>query len=98
MNSEHAKGLIDIKLLEDKKLKEQVSRNYSEISSEEYKFDRIETEVKYLKMLKKENILECYRSAMLNNNTQCIIAVEGNLILGRSIRDVRYRPIRDVYF
>ena len=72
--------MIDIKLLEDKKLKEEVSRNYSEIASQEYRFDRVETEVKYLRCLKKRDIVDCYEKNILNNKTQFIIAIEGEVL------------------
>ena len=63
--------------MEDKKLKQVVMRNYAEIASEEYRFDRLETEVKFLNSLAKADMVTAYTEHILNNNRQLLIAVEG---------------------
>lgn len=77
--SEHKYGLIDLKSTEDNKLKQIVQRNYSEISSEDYRFDRLELEIKYLKEMKKNEIVRTFEKFIEKNPTLLVIAVEGNL-------------------
>ena len=76
--SEHKYGLIDLKSTEDNKLKQIVQRNYSEISSEDYRFDRLELEIKYLKEMKKNEIVRTFEKFIEKNLTLLVIAVEGN--------------------
>lgn len=76
--SEHKYGLIDLKSTEDNKLKQIVQRNYSEISSEDYRFDRLELEIKYLKEMKKNEIVRTFEKFIEKNPTLLVIAVEGN--------------------
>ena len=76
--SEHKYGLIDLKSTEDNKLKQIVQRNYSEISSEDYRFDRLELEIRYLKEMKKNEIVRTFEKFIEKNPTLLVIAVEGN--------------------
>lgn len=51
-------SLIKIKLVADNELKDEVSRNWGEITCEEYIFDRHKREVECLKTFTKDTILE----------------------------------------
>lgn len=66
-----------MKSTEDNKLKQIVQRNYAEISSEDYRFDRLELEIKYLKELKKNEIVRTFEKFIEKNPTLLVIAVEG---------------------
>ena len=68
-----------MKSTEDNKLKQIVQRNYSEISSEDYRFDRLEMEIKYLKELKKNEIVRTFEKFIEKNPTLLVIAVEGKI-------------------
>ena len=57
-----------------------MQRNYAEISSEDYRFDRLELEIKYLKELKKNEIVRTFEKFIEKNPTLLVIAVEGEFI------------------
>jgi len=70
-------GLIELKSQDDNKLKEIVSRNYAEMSSEDYKFDRLETEIWHLERMKKKDVVHCFDKFIEKNENRLIMAVEG---------------------
>jgi len=76
--SEHRAGLIEAKSADDTKLKQLFDRWNSEIASEDYRFDRIETEIEYLRDIEKDEILNAFETGILNNNRSLIMAIEGN--------------------
>lgn len=78
---EHARNsLIKAKLIPDVQLKDEVSRNWEEIVTEQYVFDRIYQEVEILRRISRENIIEFYHKYALDD--QCArklsIQVRGN--------------------
>merc|ERR1712130_755204 len=64
---EHRAGLIESKSADDTKLKQQYDRWNSEITSQNYRFDRIETEIKYLEGIEKEDVLNAFNQTVLAN-------------------------------
>ena len=69
--------MIESKSADDTKLKQQYDRWNSEISSQNYRFDRIETEIKYLEEIEKEDVLSAFNKTILANQKTLIVAVEG---------------------
>lgn len=71
-------SLAKIKLTEDNKLKDEVQRNWAEITADEYEFDRTQKEVQYLSTITKEQLLEFYRLHHGNNERKLSVQVIGN--------------------
>ena len=69
--------MIELKSTDDNKLKQIVDRNYAEISSEDYRFDRLATEIKLLKGITQAEVLKCYEDSILYNKKIFILAIEG---------------------
>ena len=75
--SDYQNGLIELKSQEDNKLKQIVQRNYAEISSEDYKFDRLETEIWHLERLKKKDVVSYFDKYIEKNKRCLVVAIEG---------------------
>lgn len=71
-------SLAKIKLTEDNKLKDEVQRNWAEITADEYEFDRIQKEVYYLSTISKQQLLEFYLTHFGNNERKLSVQVIGN--------------------
>lgn len=73
-------SLSKIKLHEDNKLSEEVVRNWAEITSDEYEFDRNQKEVDCLATITKEQLLEFYRNHSGDNERKLSVQVIGNAL------------------
>lgn len=71
-------SLSKIKLNEDNKLSEEVQRNWAEITTDEYEFDRPHKEVEHLSTITKEQLLEFYRSHYGNVERKLSVQIIGN--------------------
>lgn len=71
-------SLAKIKLNEDNKLSEEVDRNWGEITSDDYEFERPDKEVECLPMISKDVLLQFYRSHYGENERKLSIQVVGN--------------------
>lgn len=71
-------SLAKIKLTEDNKLKDEVQRNWAEITSDEYEFDRTQKEVQYLCTITKEQLLEFHRTHYGNGERKLSVQIIGN--------------------
>lgn len=71
-------SLAKIKLNEDNKLSEEVQRNWAEITTDEYEFDRPHKEVECLSTITKEQLLEFYRTYYGDNERKLSVQVIGN--------------------
>lgn len=72
-------SLAKNKLNEDNKLGEEVQRNWAEITTDEYEFDRVHKEVEYLSTISKAQLLEFYRTHCdLENQRKLSVQVIGN--------------------
>lgn len=74
---EFANSLIALKQQDDNKLRQVVSRNYVEISSEDYKFDRLEVDCWHLERLKKKDVVSFFDKFIEKNKKTLIVAIEG---------------------
>lgn len=63
---------IRLKKLMDLELSTEVERNFLEIGSEEYLFDRSEREIEFLEQVTKQNLLEFYENHLTPANTKNI--------------------------
>ena len=77
MSKDYQTGLIELKSQDDNKLKQIVSRNYAEMSSEDYKFDRLETEIWHLERMKKKDVVQFFDKFIEKNENRLIVAIEG---------------------
>lgn len=68
------KSLIDQKTEPDKELSVEVTRNWSEISSGRFEFDRLQKEAAALLLVSKEDLLECWRQLYSGNGRRMLIA------------------------
>lgn len=71
-------SLAKVKLTEDNKLKDEVQRNWAEITTDEYEFDRTQKEVQYLSTITKEHLLEFYRMHYGDAERKLSVQVIGN--------------------
>lgn len=71
-------SLIKSKLSQDLELKQEVSRNWAEITTSDYIFDWIEKEVEILKTLTKTELLEFYKKYSNEENRKLSIQIIGN--------------------
>lgn len=71
-------SLAKIKLNEDNKLSEEVDRNWGEIISDDYEFERPEKEVECLATITKDILLQFYQSHYGENERKLSIQVIGN--------------------
>jgi insulysin len=72
--SVYIKGLLDNKLEPDKLLATETSRNWNEISSGRYQFDRIPREARVLLEIRKEDLLTFWDSYFLPANRRMLIS------------------------
>lgn len=72
-------SLVKIKLSEDNKLGEEVSRNWNEIESGEYNFDRLHKEVEAVSTISKSQLLEFYRTHYGENERKLSVQIIGNV-------------------
>lgn len=73
-------SLIKVKLNEDNKLSEEVTRNWAEVTSDEYEFDRPHKEVEQLERITKDQLLEFYQLHRGNSECKLSIQVIGNAL------------------
>ncbi|XP_031625679.1 nardilysin-like [Contarinia nasturtii] len=73
-------SLSKIKLNEDNKLSEEVTRNWAEITTDEYEFDRQHKEVDYLSTITKAQLLEFYRTYYGNAERKLSVQIIGSTI------------------
>lgn len=67
------------KLNEDNKLSEEVQRNWAEITTDEYEFDRMHKEVEFLSTITKAQLLDFYRTHCdAENQRKLSVQVIGN--------------------
>lgn len=59
-------------------MKQLFDRWNAEITSGDYRFDRIETEIKFLEVIEKDDIIAAFESGIIQNCHALIVAVEGN--------------------
>lgn len=71
-------SLAKIKLNEDDKLSEEITRNWAEITTEDYQFDRHYKEVDSLSKVSKSDLLEFYRAHYGDNQRKLSVQVIGN--------------------
>lgn len=71
-------SLAKIKLNEDNKLSEEVQRNWAEITTDEYEFDRPHKEVEYLTSITKDQLLEFYKAHRGESERKLSVQVIGN--------------------
>lgn len=68
-------SLIKIKLTDDNDLKDEMNRNWTEITTEEYLFDRIDKEVNVLQTITQKEFLQFYHEIYYNNHRKLMIQV-----------------------
>lgn len=71
-------SLAKIKLNADNKLSEEVQRNWAEITTDEYEFDRPHKEVEYLSTITKQQLLDFYRAYSGEAERKLSVQVIGN--------------------
>lgn len=69
-------SLIKIKLTDDNDLKDEINRNWSEITTDEYLFDRVDKEVTALQAITQEEFLEFYLRIYNDNHRKLLIQVK----------------------
>lgn len=78
-------SLIKLKALPDTELKEEIQRNWTEITEEEYIFDRRFREIEHLKRLSKEDVIEFYKNIISKEMKRKLsIQVMGDEVLNES--------------
>lgn len=71
-------SLAKVKMNEDNKLSEEVSRNWSEITTDDYEFSRREREVECLTNVTKEILLQFYQTHLGEHERKLSVQVIGN--------------------
>lgn len=71
-------SLAKIKMTEDNKLSEEVQRNWAEITTDEYEFDRPQKEVDHLSTVTKKQLLEFYKITCGDAERKLSVQVIGN--------------------
>ena len=74
MFSEHRDGLLYAKHSNDEDFEEW----NAEITKGEYRFDRVDTEAFFLKRINKEEVIEVFKSSIVENKKIVLVVVEGN--------------------
>lgn len=72
-------SIVKNKLSEDNKLSEEVNRNWSEIDSNYYDFNRFEKDVEALSTITKNHVLEFYRNHYGENQRKLSVQVIGHV-------------------
>jgi len=75
---EHRLGLIESKSADDTKLKQLFDRWNAEITSGNYRFDRLETEIEFLDEIEKKDVVKALDDGILKNKRSLVVAVEGS--------------------
>lgn len=73
-------SLIKLKALPDTELKEEMQRNWTEITEEEYLFDRRFREIEHLKKITQADVIEFYKN-LIQNKRKLSIQVIGDEVL-----------------
>lgn len=71
-------SLAKLKLTADVKLSDEITRNWSEITTEDYQFDRHSREVEWLSRVTKAELLEFYAAHYGSNQRKLSVQVIGN--------------------
>nr|CAB3255185.1 insulin-degrading enzyme [Phallusia mammillata] len=75
---EHVDALDALKKVDDTQLEEEVNRNWDEILSRDFVFDRLKREIKELETVTHRDVLSLYESIVLSQPRQLTIQVRGN--------------------
>lgn len=78
---QYKESLMKIKLTEDNNLSEEVCRNWTEITTIEYAFDRAAKEVECLKSITKSEFLDFYEKHLLENTKKFSVQVDGTFFV-----------------
>lgn len=81
---QYKESIIKIKLTEDNNLNEEVGRNWAEITTNEYAFDRAAKEVECLKSITKSEFLDFYEKHLLENTKKFSVQVDGKFVEQKS--------------
>lgn len=71
-------SLIKMKLSDDNDLKDEIIRNWAEVTTDEYVFDRAQKEVQALETITQNDLLEFYLSSYGDNQRKLAIQIIGN--------------------
>lgn len=75
---QYKQSLILIKLTEDTDLKDEIARNWAEITSDEYIFDRAQQEVNALRSITQQELIEFYVNSLGDNEQKFSTQIIGN--------------------
>lgn len=75
---QYKESLIHSKLTSDNDLKDEIARNWAEVTSDEYVFDRAQQEVNALKTITQNDLLEFYVSSCGENERKLSTQIIGN--------------------
>lgn len=75
---QYKQSLILIKLTEDTDLKDEIARNWAEVTSDEYIFDRVQQEVNALRSITQEELIEFYSNSLGDNEQKFSTQIIGN--------------------
>lgn len=76
--NDYKEGLIITKQVADNELKDEISRNWSEITCNEYIFDRPKREIDCIKSIKKSDVVAFFAETEKNNFRKLSVQVIGN--------------------
>lgn len=74
---QYKESVVKIKLTDDNNLGDEVSRNWSEITTHEYAFDRVTKEVESLKRITRSDFLHFYEQHLMENTKKMSVQVIG---------------------
>ncbi|KAG4065756.1 hypothetical protein HA402_012434 [Bradysia odoriphaga] len=74
---QYKESVVKIKLTEDNNLSDEVSRNWTEITTDEYAFSRVIKEVECLKSITKAEFVDFYEKHLLENTKKFSVQVIG---------------------
>ncbi|KAJ6636738.1 Nardilysin [Pseudolycoriella hygida] len=90
---QYKESVLKIKLSDDNNLSDEVSRNWTEITTNEYAYDRICKEVECLKNVTKSEFLEFYEKHLLESTKKFSVQVIGRTDVNPDIQPDEDTPV-----
>lgn len=75
---QYKESLIQMKLIADNDLKDEIVRNWAEVTTDEYIFDRAQKEIAALQTIRQSDLLDFYLSTCGENTRKLSVQIIGN--------------------
>lgn len=90
-------SLIKLKNMVEVELESEVSRNWSEITSREYIFKRLQLEAQMIAQLTKEDVVNFYKNQVISNNARKLLIQVLGVGEGQQVEDEeKYQPAVEI--